>query len=114
MILAAINPDGIDTGTAITAEEAAGAFLSTGGLGLKGLTHTLVPFRTQTVDDADTYDPGSGTAGGNTTVAIAKVAWEPAATTDPIAVTITNSGRQVTFNSGSDDNLGTLHMWVSN
>lgn len=112
--MAAISPDGIDAGTAITAEEAAGAFLDSGGLGLKAFTHVLVPFRSQLVDDADTYDPGSGTAGGNTTIAIAKVAWEPSATTDPVAVTITNSGRQVTFNSGSNDNVGTLHMWVSN
>ncbi len=107
--MAAINPDGIDTGTALTAEEALGF-----GDIASSLKHVEVPFRTQTVDNNDTYDPGSGTAGGNLTIGIGRVAWEPAATTDPIAVTITNSGRQVTFNSGSNDNLGTLHMWITN
>ena len=117
--MAAINPDGIVTGTAIKSEEARGSFLGeevspvAGGTGLGAFKHVLVPFRTQLVDNNDTYDPGSATAGGNTTIGIAKVAWEPAATTDPVAVTITNSGRQVTFNSGSDDNVGTLHMWIT-
>lgn len=112
--MAAIQPDGFATGSAITAEEAFGAFLVTGGVGLGAYKHVLVPFRTQLVDNNDTYDPGQVVAGDNLTIGIAKVAWEPAATTDPVAVTITNSGRQVTFNSGSDNNVGTLHMWITN
>ena len=83
--MAAIRPDGFDAGTTIEAEEAYGAFRGTGdGLALSAFQHVLVPFRTQLVDDNDTYDPGSATAGGNVEIGIVKVAWEPSATTDPV------------------------------
>ncbi len=108
MELAAINPDGIDTGTA-PGTGAAGGF----GRIPSGLKHVIVPFVSQLVDNNDTYDPGSGTAGGNTSVGIARVAWEPDTTDDEVAVTITNTGRQVTFNAAADNLNGTLHMWIT-
>ena len=106
--MAAIRPDGITTGTA-PGTDYAGDFGTVAG----GLKHIVVPFLTQLVDNADTYDPGSGSAGGNTSIGIARVAWEPETVDDEVAVTITNTGGQVTFNAAADNLNGTLHMWIA-
>ncbi len=97
--LAAINPDGVDTGSA-PGTGAAGGF----GRELTGLKHVIIPFLTQLVDNADTYTPGGETA-------IDTVAWEPETTDDEVAVT--TDGTVVTFNAAADNLNGTLHMWIT-
>lgn len=97
--MAAINPDGIDTGTA-PGTDAAGGF----GRIDSGLKHVIIPFLTQLVDAADTYTPGGE-------VGIATVAWEPEDSGDRVAVT--TDGTTVTFASPVNNRNGTLHMWIS-
>lgn len=97
--MAAINPDGIVTGTA-PGTDAAGGFARID----TGLKHVAIPFLSQLVDSGDTYTPGAE-------IGIATVAWEPETTADEVAVT--TDGTIVTFNAAVGNLNGTLHMWIT-
>jgi len=96
--MAVLTPDVISPDTA-------------GGFGIDfmhGLKHVRLSFQlTPWVNNTDTYTPTNGDE-----VTIVACAWQANTSDDPVVATIT-SGNLVTFASGSSDNVGYLHCWIT-
>ena len=77
-------------------------------VGLGQFQHVVLPFITENIDDADTFNASDSQNFNDVT--IVRAAWEP---TDSVQVNLSLSSNTITFATSASDANGYLHLWIT-